>query len=106
MTVRMSDLDPGIRPYVEALKAAGVQTFESCQGGPGHAAPEPVVMFHGDRAEGFRALAAAQSAGLPVLDLRRYWQVVDGEPCGPYWELSFRTTAACSESRAGGRPCH
>lgn len=105
MTAPTSDLDPGIRPYVEALRDAGVETFESCQGGPGHAVPEPMVRFHGERPEGFRALAAAQSAGLPVLELRRLWQLVDGEPCGPYWELTFRTTAACSASREGDRPC-
>ena len=26
-------LDPGIEPYVEALNSAGVETFESCEGG-------------------------------------------------------------------------
>jgi hypothetical protein len=32
-------LDPGIRRYVEVLNEAGVETFESCQGGEGHAYP-------------------------------------------------------------------
>lgn len=74
---------------VVALNAAGVETFESCDGGAGHAYPEPTVRFHGDQAEGFRALAAAMSARLPVRDLRRVWPVVSGEPTGPYWELTF-----------------
>ena len=101
----LATLDRGIAPYVEVLDAAGVETFESCEGGEGHAVPEPMVRFHGNRAEGFRALAVALGAGLPVVDLRRFWQVVDGEPCGPYWELSFRATAERNASTAGGHPC-
>lgn len=101
----LASLDAGVAPYVDVLDAAGVATFESCEGGEGHAVAEPMVRFHGDGAEGFRALAVALSAGLPVVDLRRFWQVVNGEPCGPYWELSFRSTAERSASTAGGRPC-
>jgi hypothetical protein len=83
-------LDPGIREAVLALNSAGVETFESCQGGDGHAYPEPTIRFHGDRAEGMRALAAAVSAGLPVAALRRTWPMIDGEPTGPCWELTLR----------------
>jgi hypothetical protein len=101
----LAGLDAGIAAYVDVLDAAGVETFESCEGGEGHAVPEPMVRFHGNGAEGFRALVVALNAGLPVVDLRRLWQVVDGEPCGPYWELSFRSTGERSASRAGGRPC-
>jgi hypothetical protein len=82
-------LDEGIADAVLALRAAGVETFESCQGGPGHAYPEPTIRFHGDHSEGFRALAAALQSGLPVAQLRRLWQVIEGEPIGPYWELTF-----------------
>lgn len=82
-------LDPGIRPIVEALRSAGVETFESCEGGPGHALPEPMVRFYGERPEGFRALAVALQLGLEVKDLRRVWPVLDGEPTGPYWEFTF-----------------
>jgi hypothetical protein len=83
-------LDPGIARYVEVLQAVGVETFESCEGGRGHCYPEPVVRFFGDSGEGFRALGVALQHGLPVSDLRRFWQITHGEPCGPYWELSFR----------------
>lgn len=82
-------LDPGIKLYVEGLIAAGVETFESCQGGEGHSFPEPTVRFHGDRSEGFRALAIALQRQWPVHDLRRVWPIVDGEPTGPDWELTF-----------------
>jgi hypothetical protein len=84
-----SPLDPGIAAAVEALQAAGVETFESCEGGEGHAYPEPTVRFHGGQAEGFRALSAAMVVGLPVAKLRRVWPVLDNEPTGPWWELTF-----------------
>lgn len=57
-------LVPGIADAVAALRGVGVETLESCQGGDGHSYPEPTVRFHGDRTEGFRALAAALQAGL------------------------------------------
>lgn len=87
-------LDTGIWPAVEALRADGVETFESCEGGSGHAYPEPTVRFHGDHVEGYRALAVAMRAGLQVKELRRVWPVNDGEPTGPWWELTFRPTTA------------
>ena len=86
----ISGLDPGIAQYVEVLRKADVETFESCEGGLGHASAEPMVRFFGGRSEGFRALDVALRHRLPVLDLRRFWQVIDGEPVGPYWELVFR----------------
>jgi len=82
-------LDRGIRDAVETLRAGGVETFESCEGGPGHAYPEPTVRFHGDQSEGLRALAVALKAGLKAADLRRVWPVIDDEPTGPYWEITF-----------------
>lgn len=84
------NIDPGILRQVHALQAAGIDTFESCQGGDGHAFLEPTVRFHGGTAEGFRALAVATEAGLPVAALRRVWTLIDGEPTGPSWELTFR----------------
>jgi len=82
-------LDSGITRAVKVLRAAGVETFESCQGGRGHAFPEPTVRFHGGQAEGFRALAIALQHGLNVDALRRYYDVIAGEPTGPYWEITF-----------------
>lgn len=87
-----AQLDAGISEIVCALRANGVETFESCQGGEGHTYAEPTVRFYGDRSEGLRALAAALRMELPVIDLRRVWPVIDGEPTGPWWELTFRPT--------------
>jgi hypothetical protein len=82
-------LDRGIRDAVLVLRAAGIETFESCEGGDGHAFLEPTIRFHGHKSEGFRALAAALEAGLKVSELRRVWPVLDGEPTGPCWELTL-----------------
>jgi hypothetical protein len=40
-------VDKGIRHAVAVLWAGGVETFESCEGGKGHAYPEATVRFHG-----------------------------------------------------------
>jgi len=83
-------LDSGIEQVVRILHEHDVETFESCQGGLGHALPEPTVRFHGGRAEGFRALAVAMQHGLKIAQLRRVYDLDDGELVGPCWELTFR----------------
>jgi hypothetical protein len=96
----LATLDSGIAPYVDVLDAAGIETYESCEGGRerGHSYPEPAIRFHGDSAEGFRALAAAVQHGLPVRAIRRFWQVDRrGEPHGPYWEIAFWEAATPDE---------
>jgi len=93
MTLAVDDieqLDPGIRPMVDLLLSHGIETFESCQGGEDHAYPVPTIRFHGDRSEGFRCRAIVLRSKLQVAALRRIWPVIDGEPTGPWWELTFR----------------
>lgn len=85
-------LDLGIARAVEILNAGGIETFESCEGGKGHAYPEPTIRFFGDASEGLRALDVALKNGLPVHSLRRFWDVIDGEPVGPHWELTLITS--------------
>ena len=82
-------LDKGIERMVVMLNKHSVETYESCEGGVGHAYPEPTVRFYGDRSEGFRALAVALQNGLCPTNLRRIWTIIDGEPTGPDWELTF-----------------
>jgi hypothetical protein len=84
-------LDPGIRKAVERLQAEGIETFESCEGGPGHSYPEPSVRFYGTPEAGWRAVGVCLAYGLPILFLRRIWSILDGnEPNGPHWEIVFR----------------
>lgn len=87
-------LDAGIRDIVVALVTNGVETFESCEGGPGHAFPEPTVRFEGGTSEGLRALSVALENGLPVFRLRRAWGVIDNQVHGPWWEMTFLLTKA------------
>lgn len=92
----LSLLDPGIAPYVDVLYAAGIKTYESCEGGEGHSYAEPAVRFYGERGEGFRALAVALQWGFPVRAVRRIWTVdTDGHPHGPEWEIVFWRAAKC-----------
>jgi hypothetical protein len=91
--IDLERLDPHIRPIVEILASNGVETFESCQGGDGHSFYEPTVRFHGNHAEGFRALAIALQHWLRVCELRRYYSIEDGEPVGPRWEMTFLVEA-------------
>jgi hypothetical protein len=92
-------LDAGITREVEILRAAGIETFESCQGGEGHSYTEPTIRFHGGRGEGFKALSVAIEHGLAVWALRRAWTVNDGELTGPWWELTFLPKLAPGECR-------
>lgn len=84
-----SHLDPGIRLMVMVLMENGIETCQSCEGGDGHAYPEPTVDFAGQQSEGFRALAVARSHGLKVRELRRVWHIQNGEPVGPLWSMTF-----------------
>jgi hypothetical protein len=84
-------IDPEIARAVSILQQGGVETFESCQGGPGHAFPEPTVRFYGTPAAGPRALAVCMDHGLPVSALRRVWYIENNEPTGPNWEIVFQS---------------
>lgn len=86
-----SRLDPGIRKAVELLQAHDIETYELCEGGAGHAYPEPTVRFHGVPEAGWRALSVCLAHGLPITSLKRVWDILDrNEPTGPYWEITFR----------------
>jgi hypothetical protein len=87
------NLDAGIRHAVLVLRRGGVETFESCEGGVGHALPEPTIRFHGNAWAGHKAFAVAMEEGLAVLAVRRSYSVIDGNLEGPWWEMTFRTTS-------------
>lgn len=100
-------LDAGIAGAVMLLRSSGVETFESCEGGPEHSYPEPTIRFEGGLADGPGALSVAMMYGLPVSELRRVWRMQDGEPTGPVWELTFYEHApvsSCIERIFADRP--
>ncbi len=82
-------LDKGIKKYVEILRENGIETYESCEGGEGHAYLEPTICFYGEIAEGFRVLAIAIENALPVDEIRRFWSIQDLQPVGPDWAITF-----------------
>ena len=82
-------LDPGIARAVHILRDAGVETYESCEGGEGHSYLEPTIRFHGGAGEGYRGLGVAITHDLPVSALRRNWSFDEGVLTGPNWELVF-----------------
>ncbi|AXI50416.1 hypothetical protein [Sulfitobacter sp. SK025] len=84
-------LDEGIADAVHILRAAGIETIESCEGGEGHPFHEPTIRLCGGPGEGFRAYGVAVRAGLQPRAIVRIWTVDDGELTGPYWDLIFRS---------------
>lgn len=85
------EIDPLIQRAVGILQGGGIETFESCQGGDGHACPEPVIRFHGNAFEGFKAYTIAKNHGLDVLSLAYEYSECEGWLQGPYWKLTFRS---------------
>jgi hypothetical protein len=86
----LDNLDPGIARAVHILRSGGVETCQSCEGGPGHSYPEATVRFFGSRAAGWHALSVADDYGLPVTKLRLTWNIDDGLPeDGAVWEMVF-----------------
>ena len=90
--MKIEGLDKGIARAVMILRKNGIETFESCQGGKGHAFFEPTVRFHGNKAEGIRAVSVAMNNGLKVSELRRYWSIQEGELIGAWWEMTLTPT--------------
>jgi hypothetical protein len=82
-------LDREIGYAVWVLQSAGVETYESCGGGAGHAFTEPTIRFFGGPEEGLRAVSIALKHQLPVFTLRSFWTIQNGELTGPGWEVTF-----------------
>lgn len=90
------EIDSGIEGAVRIFQEHNLQTFESCEGGPGHAYPEPTIAFYGTPETGWRAIGVCIDYNLPVLSLRRVWDMLDPtEPTGPHWEITFRRRVGC-----------
>lgn len=70
------DIDPLILPAVKILNEHGFKTFESCQGGEGHAFFEPTIRFEGDEFDIIRACEICRNYGLVVSEGRRIFRQV------------------------------
>ena len=72
------------------MRAEGVETFESCEGGEGHAYPEPTIAFNGDPYDGWKVASICLCRRLPIKAMRRVWYFENKhEPTGPRWEVTF-----------------
>ena len=89
MSIDYDSIDDGIIGAVKVLREAGIETFESCQGGFSHPHKRPVIWFTGDEQEGFRAEELATKAGYQVFHIGRFWYSRQGQRYGPYWEIAF-----------------
>lgn len=90
-------LDAGIRFPVRVLHArGGIDTCQSCQGGPGHdmAYHEPTIdMIAGaEDAVGFVAMAALEEYGIAVRDVSIVWNVKGGVPYEKLWRVTLVRT--------------
>lgn len=82
-------LDADIDSFVRHLVSNGIETYESCQGGPGHVYQEPTVRFLGCASEGYKGLSYALEGGFNIAELSRVWPLIDGELTGSYWEITL-----------------
>lgn len=82
-------LDPGISHPVKVLMDNGIVTFESCQGGDGHAYKTPTICFEGDQTEGYKVVTIMAQNNFRVIGIRRCWPVENNEIGCPYWELEL-----------------
>ena len=97
------EVDAGIQKVVVILNMFNITTLQSCEGkydvdgknsnlflGSGeHCYAEPTVDFDGTINDGFRVFALMREHGIGVNSFRREWRVIDGEPTGPIWSMTF-----------------
>ncbi len=83
-------LDPDIQPYVDVLREHGVDTIESCQGGPGHSSAGPYISFRGPVGEGLRVAGIALSLGWPITRILKEWAFFADDITPPVWVLKLR----------------
>jgi hypothetical protein len=86
----LDQMDDGIVEAVVILRDHGIETCQSCEGGPGHSYSEPSIDFLGGPAAGFAAVSVARQHGLPVDALYRVWNVQGDEIFEVVWRLVLR----------------
>ena len=84
-------LDWHPRPHVNEVRRL-LRASDSRGDFTEHTYAQPTIRFHGERPEGFRALAIALQARLPLDALRRISTINSGERTDAYWEMTFRAS--------------
>ena len=68
------NIDTKILPIVQILNEHGFKTFESCEGGEGHAFLEPTIRFEGDEFDIIKACQVCELYGFVVSEGRRIFR--------------------------------
>jgi hypothetical protein len=84
------DIDPEIVAALHALADYEIDTFSSCQGGPGHGGM-PEILFHGSDHDGLHAVWLLEAQGFRVQTLSRHWDLDHGPPRQPFWRVTMRS---------------
>jgi hypothetical protein len=88
-------LDEGIRYYVDVLEKEGIETCQSCQGGPGHCYEQPTVDFYAHNVGAiYKVASIATTYGLPWCDIYLAWSNQDHLMNGPSGRIVFRIDSA------------
>ena len=87
--VKVEGLDPGIEHAVTLLRAAGFETFDSCESGEGHAFHKPTIFFYGDLMDGLRAFALLEQQGIRVSSIALRWRGLHGVLRNPTWDMEL-----------------
>lgn len=87
-------IDAGIMLALHALADREIDTFSSCQGGPGHDGYQgmPTILFHGGESAGLWAVWLLECQGFRVQTLTRHWDLDHKPPREPFWQVTLRTT--------------
>jgi hypothetical protein len=100
-------VDEGIRPAVQLLNSYGFETYESCEGGTGHAFDEPTVRFYGNEFDCIRAYEVCQAFGLNILNARRVFRKEplynkeETQEIGLKWQKPFNELVFLKHSETG-----
>lgn len=65
------ELDTAIAPLVRYLRRKGIDTFESCEGGPDHVFPWPIIRFRGDLIKRMEAFNYLRHIGAPMIYIKK-----------------------------------
>lgn len=103
-------LDVGIAPAVRILLNHGFKTFESCEGGEGHAFHDPIIRFFGSEFDLIRAFEICEAHKLNIYEARRVFRKGDiydhnrtkkAMPIGIAWENPFNEIIFLIHPRTG-----
>lgn len=107
MIIDLAKIDIGIRPAVELLLEHGFNTFESCEGGHGHAFDLPTIKFWGDDFDCIRVFELCEQFNFNVYKAYRvYMKTPIHDPStlkelGQNWEKPYNEIVFLKHPKTG-----